>query len=170
MVINGQMGGWFAFLWDEYISNFSEEQTMVQILQIVKDRIHHKGEYISLAELQAIPTMDDHFKLFYNKPFPTADLIRILDALIRMLQEIGSMKIMICISITIILLFEIELIGLLLEFNIFIKLLPLQKNRRVEYPWNVKRVKKAVCDENYAGQYTFHRVLFDKSKKGLPSG
>ncbi|MGN7866988.1 hypothetical protein [Chryseobacterium sp. 22458] len=86
MVINGQMGGWFAFLWDEYISNSSEEQTMVRILQIVKDRIHHKGEYISLAELQAIPTMDDHFKLFYNKPFPTADLIRILDALIRMLQ------------------------------------------------------------------------------------
>ncbi|WES99912.1 hypothetical protein P2W68_09835 [Chryseobacterium arthrosphaerae] len=25
-------------------------------------------------------------------------------------------------------------------------------------------MKNAVRDENYAGQYTFHRVLFDKSK------
>ena len=86
MVINGQMGGWFAFLWDEYISDSSEEQTMVQILQKVKDSICHKGSYISLEELQAIPTMDNDFKIFYNKPFPTADLIRILDALVLMLQ------------------------------------------------------------------------------------
>ena len=86
MVINGKMGGWFAFLWDEYISNSSEEQTMVQILQIVKDRIHHKGVYISLSELQSIPTVDGDFKIFYNKPFPTADLINILETLIEMLQ------------------------------------------------------------------------------------
>lgn len=66
MVINGQMGGWFAFLWDEYISDASEEQTMVQILQKVKDSICHKGSYISLEELQAIPTMDNDFKIFYN--------------------------------------------------------------------------------------------------------
>jgi hypothetical protein len=98
MVINGKMGGWFAFLWDEYISNSSEEQTMVQILQIVKDRIHHKGAYISLSELQSIPTVDGDFKIFYNKPFPTADLINILETLIEMLQEIGIMRLMICIN------------------------------------------------------------------------
>ncbi|WP_336686052.1 hypothetical protein [Chryseobacterium bernardetii] len=85
-VINGQMAGWFAFLWDEYISNSSEEQTMIQILQIVKTNIHNKGSYISFTELQAIPTKDDHFKEFYIKPFPTSDLIKILDALIQMLQ------------------------------------------------------------------------------------
>lgn len=86
MVINGKMGGWFAFLWDEYISNSSEEQTMVHILQIVKDRIHHKGAYISLSELESIPRVDGDFKIFYNKPFPTADLINILETLIEMLQ------------------------------------------------------------------------------------
>lgn len=86
MVINGQMAGWFAFLWDDYISDSSEEQTMVQILQIVKAKIYHKGTYISLTELQSIPTMDGDFKIFYNKPFPTADLIQIFDALIQMLE------------------------------------------------------------------------------------
>lgn len=85
-VINGQMGGWFAFLWDEYISDFSEEQTMVQILQIVKAKVYHKGAYITLTELQSIPTLDSDFKIFYNKPFPTADLIQIFDALIQMLE------------------------------------------------------------------------------------
>ena len=85
-VINGQMGGWFAFLWDSYISNSSEEQTMIQILQIVKNKIHNKGTYISLTELKAIPTVDGDFKLFYRKPFPTFELIKILDALILMLQ------------------------------------------------------------------------------------
>lgn len=86
MVINGQMAGWFAFLWDEYISNASEEQTMVQILQIVKARIYNKGTHISLTELQAIPTVDNDFKGFYNKPFPTSELIKMLDALIQMLE------------------------------------------------------------------------------------
>ncbi|REC63577.1 hypothetical protein DRF65_05655 [Chryseobacterium pennae] len=85
-VVNGQMAGWFAFLWDEYISNASEEQTMVQILQIVKARIYNKGTYIPLTELQAIPTVDGDFKLFYRKPFPTAELIKMLDALIQMLE------------------------------------------------------------------------------------
>lgn len=130
MVINGQMGGWFAFLWDEYISDASEEQIMVQILQKVKDSICHKGSYISLEELQAIPTMDNDFKIFYNKPFPTADLIRILDALVLMLQETGSMKPMICISITIILLFEIELIGLLSETQYIYKTFTFTKKKQ----------------------------------------
>ncbi|OCA68932.1 hypothetical protein BBI01_17085 [Chryseobacterium artocarpi] len=85
-VINGQMGGWFAFLWDPYISNASEEQTMVEILQIVKTKVYHKGTNITLTELQAIPTVDGDFKIFYNKPFPTSELIKMLDALIQMLE------------------------------------------------------------------------------------
>lgn len=86
-VINGPMAGWFAFIWDEYISDSSEEQTMVQILQIVKARIYNKGTHITLTELQSIPTLDSDFKRFYNKPFPTADLIQIFDVLIQMLEE-----------------------------------------------------------------------------------
>lgn len=36
---------------------------------------------------------------------------------------------------------------------------------KIEYPENLKKVAKAVKDENYVGHYTFHRVLFDKSRK-----
>ena len=86
-VINGRMAGWFAFLWDEYIINSTDEQTMIQILQVVKTTIQNKGQLISLAELQSIPTEDRHFKLFYSsKPFPITELVKIIDALIKMLQ------------------------------------------------------------------------------------
>lgn len=86
-VINGYMAGWFAFLWDEYISNSTEEQTMVQILQNVKITLSNIGSYISISELQAIPTVDEDFKHLYSrKPFPTSELIKIINALIQMLQ------------------------------------------------------------------------------------
>jgi len=86
-IINGHEGGYFALCWDLYIENSSEEQTMVQVLQTVKTIIQNKGVNISIAELQAIPTTDKDFKLFYSrKPFPTSELIKILDALIKMLQ------------------------------------------------------------------------------------
>lgn len=86
-VINGYMAGWFAFLWYEYISNSTEEQIMVQILQNVKITLLNNGSNISISELQAIPTVDNHFKNFYSKkPFPTSELIKIIDALIEMLQ------------------------------------------------------------------------------------
>jgi ubiquinone biosynthesis protein Coq4 len=86
-VVNGRMAGWFAFVWDDFIMNSSEEQTMVQILQIVKTSIQNKGSHISVAELQAIPTQDSDFKVLYSrKPFSTVELIKIIDALIQMLQ------------------------------------------------------------------------------------
>jgi len=86
-IINGHMAGWLILDWDTIIVNKAEEQNMIQILQIVKTTILNKGSYISVGELQAIPTMDKDFKLFYSrKPFPTSELIKIVDALIEMLQ------------------------------------------------------------------------------------
>jgi hypothetical protein len=53
----------------------------------VKNTLQNKGTFISVNELQAIPTQDRMFKwLFSEKPFPTIDLIKIIDALIQMLQ------------------------------------------------------------------------------------
>jgi hypothetical protein len=73
--------------WNKILINSSEEQTMIQILQEVKASIQNKGVYISVAELQSIPTKDKDLKrLFSRKPFPTSELIRIIDALIKMLQ------------------------------------------------------------------------------------
>lgn len=61
---------------------------MVQVLRTVKTITQNKGVNISIAELQAIPTADKDFKLFYSRnPFPTAELIKVIDALIKMLQN-----------------------------------------------------------------------------------
>lgn len=87
-VINGDQSGYFALCWDLYIENSLEEQTMVQILRTVKTNVQNNGTYISVAELQAISTTDKDFKLFYSRnPFPTIELIKIIDALIKMLQN-----------------------------------------------------------------------------------
>lgn len=85
-VTKGHMVGWFAFLWDSYIVNPFEEQTMIDILQTVKTIIHSKGSYISITELQTIPTEDPDFKTFFEQPILTAELIKIFDALIQLLQ------------------------------------------------------------------------------------
>jgi hypothetical protein len=85
-VLNGSMAGWFAFLWDDYIISSNDEQIMTQALQVTKSSIATRGEFISVNELQAIPTKDLHFKNFFHKPFPTSELIKIIDALSQMLE------------------------------------------------------------------------------------
>ena len=85
--INGLRQGYLVLNWDEDLTNQSDEQRMLQVLQNVKITLQSKGSYISVAELQAIPTEDDDFKvLFSRKPFPATELIKIIDALIKMLQ------------------------------------------------------------------------------------
>ena len=85
--INGLRQGYLVLNWDEDLANQSDEQRMLQVLQNVKITLQSKGSYISVAELQAIPTEDDDFKvLFSRKPFPATELIKIIDALIKMLQ------------------------------------------------------------------------------------
>lgn len=85
--IQGYTHGYMCVGLFDYINSTSEEQTMMQILQSVKTLLENKGTYISVAELQAIPTQDKDFKhLFNRKPFPTAELIKIIDALIKMLE------------------------------------------------------------------------------------
>lgn len=85
-VINGVFAGWFAFLWDSYLLNLRDEQTMIQILANVKSSIRIKGDFISVEELQSISTKDGDFKLLNHRPFPVAELIRIFNALSELLQ------------------------------------------------------------------------------------
>lgn len=85
--INGYRYGYLVLNWDDDLTSSVDEQTMIQILQNVKTTLEAKGTYISVAELQAIPTEDKDFKrLFSRKPFPTAELIKVIDALIKMLE------------------------------------------------------------------------------------
>jgi hypothetical protein len=76
-----------GFTWRGHITNPTEEQTLIQVLQNVKTTLQNKGAFISVDEMQAIPTEDRMFKWLYSeKPFPTGDLIKIIDALIQMLE------------------------------------------------------------------------------------
>ena len=85
--INGYTYGYLVLMWHDDLVNQSDEQTMLQVLQNVKTALQSKGAYISVAELQTIPTEDKDFKRFYGRyPFPTSELIKVIDALIQMLQ------------------------------------------------------------------------------------
>lgn len=85
--IDGYSTGIMSLGWYGFVETDAEKQTMVTVLQNVKVTLQSKGSYISVAELQSIPTEDKDFKILYSrKPFPTAELIKIIDALIKMLQ------------------------------------------------------------------------------------
>ncbi|HCN47958.1 MAG TPA: hypothetical protein DIT10_02465 [Chryseobacterium sp.] len=76
-----------VLLWDEELVGTDDEQTMIQVLQNVRASLLNKGSMISIAELKSIPTDDPDFEiLFSSKPFPTSELIKIMDALIQMLN------------------------------------------------------------------------------------
>ncbi len=86
-IINGYQSSYLTLGWDDMFINSTEEQTMIQVLQNVKTNLQNKGEWISVDELQAIPTEDEYIKgLYSRKPFPTTELIKIIDSLIQMLQ------------------------------------------------------------------------------------
>jgi hypothetical protein len=87
-IIDGVASSYLTLPWNKILINSSEEETMIRILQTVKTSLQDKGAYISVEELQSIPTNDKDLKrLFSRKPFPTSELIKILDALIKMLQN-----------------------------------------------------------------------------------
>lgn len=84
--INGYFIGIMSLGWRNLIETNSEIQTMTQVLENVKTTLKSKGTYISIVELQNISTEDVEFKLYLSNPFPTSDLIEILNALIQMLN------------------------------------------------------------------------------------
>ena len=85
--IKGYDTGVLVLLWDEELEGTADEQTMILVLQNVKASLINKGDMISLTELKAIPTDDPDFERLYSRnPFPTSELIKIMDALIQMLN------------------------------------------------------------------------------------
>ena len=84
--IDAYSTGSMSLGWNNFITNQMDKQTTIQALQNVKTTLQNKGAYISVEELQAIPTEDEDFKIYYRDPFPTAEIIKIIEALIQMLQ------------------------------------------------------------------------------------
>ncbi|QIH35521.1 hypothetical protein [Sphingobacterium sp. DR205] len=85
--INGIHAGYLVLMWHEYFNGAPDEQVMLQVLGNVKKTLQNKGPQISVAELMSIKTEDHVLKYILDKkPFPTAELIRVIDALIQMLE------------------------------------------------------------------------------------
>jgi len=79
-------------LFDE-IESPEDEQMMIQVLRDVKETLSNRGSHISVEELMNIPTRDMTLKYILDKkPFPTAELIRVTDALIQMLERTWDHK------------------------------------------------------------------------------
>lgn len=86
--INGYSGGHMYFSLFDEINSPADEQVMIQILNNVKTTLQNKGSLISVEELMSIPTDDLTLKYILDKkPFPTAELIRVMDALIQILER-----------------------------------------------------------------------------------
>lgn len=83
----GWCKGYFALSWEEILKSYSDEQNLINLLQNTKIILQNKESTISVAEIQSIDVDDDTFKyLFSRKPFPTSELLKIIDVLIEMLQ------------------------------------------------------------------------------------
>ena len=85
--INGLTKTYLVLMWHNDLVNSSEEQTMIQVLQNVRTTLQNKGTFISIEEQKTIATEDHTFEyILGRKPFPTTELIRVIDALIQMLE------------------------------------------------------------------------------------
>lgn len=90
--IDGYSTGVMSLGWYGFIESDVEIQTMIQVLENVKLSLNNKGQYISVSDLQSIPTEDDEFKFYYSTPFPIPELIKVLNALIQMLNNTWTSK------------------------------------------------------------------------------
>jgi len=74
--------------WNSYFVNETEIQVMIGILQQVNIDLFAKGTYIATQELRLIQSKDEYFKNFYYyKHFPVTELIKIIDAIIQLLEN-----------------------------------------------------------------------------------
>jgi hypothetical protein len=85
--INGMQFGYFSVMWDEDLSNDADRLLMIQLINQVITNLQAKGDYITVEELKAIPTEDDHWEgIITSKPFPVNDLLKIFNAMIQVLN------------------------------------------------------------------------------------
>lgn len=85
-IINGVTNGYMALMWHEYLINQTDEQTMIQVLKNIIIKLQIKGRYITIVELKAMSSQDQHWKAVMNRDFPVSELIRIFNALIQILE------------------------------------------------------------------------------------
>ncbi|KQR67667.1 hypothetical protein [Pedobacter sp. Leaf176] len=83
---NGLRNGYIILGWEDELVCQTDEETMVQVLHNIIIVLQHKGKYVTVSEIQAMPSEDRHWKAVMDRNFLTAELIRIFTAMIQMLQ------------------------------------------------------------------------------------
>jgi len=84
--INGHADGYMTLGWGNFIQTNTDVQTMTQVLQNTKTYLQNQGGHLSLQQLREVDTEDTTFKyMLEKKPFPTSELIKVLEALLQML-------------------------------------------------------------------------------------
>lgn len=85
--IDGYSSGIMSLDWYDVIKSTEDIQTVISLLENLKKVIHKKGKQITVSELKNITSIDYEFKRLYSRnPFPSDELIKILDALKQMLE------------------------------------------------------------------------------------
>jgi hypothetical protein len=81
-IINGYMHSYLYLSLADLLDDTIKAQEFVRVLQQVKLNFRFKDEFISVAELLAIPTEDDSFReVFGYWPYSKFEVILIIDAL-----------------------------------------------------------------------------------------
>lgn len=89
--IDGYSCGSMSLGWYGFVESNLEKQTMIMALQKIITYLQSQDMYISVVQLQSIPSEDEDFKRLYSKnPFPVSELIKILNSLIQMLEGTWS--------------------------------------------------------------------------------
>jgi hypothetical protein len=88
--IDGWSTGIMALGWFDYVQSKSDKKNILSVLENTKSMLQLKGDYIEVNELQNIKTEDEDFKLFYRTPFPISELIKVINALIEMVEGVWN--------------------------------------------------------------------------------
>lgn len=87
-IINGYMSSYLVLPLDILLKAATDEQEFIRVLQQVKLNFRLKDSYISVAELQSIPTDDMTFKwVFETDPYLSNEIVIVIDALIEIVSN-----------------------------------------------------------------------------------
>ncbi len=85
-IIDGYMNSYLNLPLERLLDDTVNAQEFVSVLQQVKLNFRFKDEFISVAELQAIPSKDYRFKaIFSDDEYSKFEVIIIIDALIELI-------------------------------------------------------------------------------------
>lgn len=85
--IKGFARGMLTLTWHSFLKDKEQIDEMVLVLNNTKNLLLDKGEYISVEELNKYEVKKEDLASHWPKPIQTSEVIKIVDALMLMLQD-----------------------------------------------------------------------------------